>query len=179
MVRDYLDAHARMYQAIKAADTIDADGDGVAGVGRPQPVGGRVGGRRRANQLVDRSRRRRRARPHRLRLSPPVRPTRSSTGTFDTDLDGTPDEQHPEWQGKLDWLGVQYYSRIGVTGTSRLSSPPSTPRRASPPLDFGACVPPIDPTFCVPRWATSSIRPGFYNVLADFGDALADRCRSS
>ena len=27
-------------------------------------------------------------------------------GTFDTDLDGTPDEQHPEWAGTLDWLGA-------------------------------------------------------------------------
>ena len=42
--------------------------------------------------------------------------TRSLNGTFDTDLDGTPDEQHPEWAGTLDWLGLQYYFRAGVTG---------------------------------------------------------------
>ncbi|MCU1282511.1 MAG: hypothetical protein JWM53_6057, partial [bacterium] len=30
VVRNYLEAHARMYDAIKAADTVDADGDGVA-----------------------------------------------------------------------------------------------------------------------------------------------------
>jgi hypothetical protein len=42
------------------------------------------------------------------------------TGTFDANLDGIPEEEHPEWQGALDWLGVQYYFRAGVTGTPGL-----------------------------------------------------------
>ena len=37
-------------------------------------------------------------------------------GGFDADLDGVPDEPHPEWTGKLDWLGVQYYFRAGRHG---------------------------------------------------------------
>src|SRR5258708_13269510 len=32
VVRDYLEAHAQMYDAIKANDLVDADGDGVAAV---------------------------------------------------------------------------------------------------------------------------------------------------
>ena len=40
-------------------------------------------------------------------------------GSFDTDLDGVADEQHPEWAGTLDWLGLQYYFRSGVTGAPR------------------------------------------------------------
>ena len=34
-------------------------------------------------------------------------------GTFDLNLDGEPDEDHPEWRGQVDWLGVQYYIRAG------------------------------------------------------------------
>ena len=37
-------------------------------------------------------------------------------GTFDANLDGTPDEHHPDWEGTLDWLGLQYYFRAGVLG---------------------------------------------------------------
>ena len=37
------------------------------------------------------------------------------TGGFDTDLDGVPDEMHPEWANTIDWLGLQYYFRAGVS----------------------------------------------------------------
>src|ERR1043165_6659635 len=68
-------------------------------------------------------------------------------GTFDSDLDGTPDEQHPDWAGTIDWLGLQYYFRSGVWG-------------AAPPLggvkpciygiDLGACLPADEPSYCAP-----------------------------
>ena len=41
-------------------------------------------------------------------------------GGFDSDFDGTNDEEHPDWANKLDWLGLQYYFRAGVTGKVQL-----------------------------------------------------------
>ena len=32
-------------------------------------------------------------------------------GNFDPGLTGEPTEEHPDWTGKLDWLGAQYYFR--------------------------------------------------------------------
>ncbi len=67
VVKDYVAAHAEMSKAIKAADTIDADGDG----GRVGDVRRRAGDAR--QQAVARTRRHRGARSHRLRVSPRVR----------------------------------------------------------------------------------------------------------
>ena len=39
-------------------------------------------------------------------------------GEFDRDLDGTAEEVHPEWAGKMDYLGINYYTRITVRGLS-------------------------------------------------------------
>ena len=63
-------------------------------------------------------------------------------GSFDIDLDGMADEMHPDWGGKLDFLGVQYYFRAGVTG-----SPGLLPVVMATPcfggFDCGSCLPPI------------------------------------
>ena len=83
------------------------------GVGRVLDVGRRLGAG--AQQpAVDEPGRPRRARPPGLRVPLPVR-RRVVNGTFDSDLDGMPDEPHPEWAGTLDWLGLQYYFRAGVS----------------------------------------------------------------
>ena len=117
-MRDYIAAHAAMYDAIKANDTIDADGDGVAAVvGFSMSVADWQPSR--GERAVDESRR---TSPRAI-ASSTCSTTCSSTalvnGTFDANLDGTPDEQHPEWAGTLDWLGLQYYFRAGVTGETR------------------------------------------------------------
>src|SRR5262249_37157347 len=113
VLRAYLAAHAKMYDAIKANDTVDADGDGVAASvgmsmavadwepsrgGMPSQHAEDIGARDRMVYLY-----------HWLWVDSIV------NGTFDADLDGMPDEQHPEWAGKLDWLGLQYYFRAGVS----------------------------------------------------------------
>jgi beta-glucosidase/6-phospho-beta-glucosidase/beta-galactosidase len=166
VVRNYLEAHARMYDAIKAADTTDADGDGVAAsVGLSLSVAffepaqanevstdpADVGARDRLAYVY-----------HHLV------PDSILGGTFDSQLSGSPDEQHPSWAGRLDWLGVQYYSRIGVTGTPGFF-PVVNATPCFKPLDFGACLPPKDPSFCVPQMGYEFWAPGLYNVLVDFG----------
>ncbi|MGZ3407963.1 MAG: family 1 glycosylhydrolase, partial [Polyangia bacterium] len=115
VVRNYLEAHARMYDAIKAADTVDADGDGVnASVGLSLSVAWFEAAQ--ANEVstdpVDVA-----ARDRLEYVYHHLVPDSILGGTFDSQLTGAPDEQHASWAGKLDWLGVQYYSRIGVTGT--------------------------------------------------------------
>jgi beta-glucosidase len=166
VVRDYLEAHARMYDAIKAADTIDADGDGVAAsVGLSLSVAWFEAAQANAPSTdpVDLG-----ARDRVAYVYHHLVPDSILGGTFDSDLDGTPDEQHPSWAGRLDWLGVQYYSRIGVTGTPGFF-PVVNATPCFKPLDFGACLPPKDPSFCVPQMGYEFWAPGLYKVLEDFG----------
>ncbi len=170
-VRNYLRAHVAMYEAIMEADTIDADGDGVAAhVGftlntiawRPS----------RDNALSDR--------PedlaavdrityayHHLFVDSLVH------GGFDADLDGVREESHPDWQGKLDWLGVQYYSRNGVS-----SEPPLIPvldlMVCFGDFDLGSCVAPDDPTHWVPAMRYEYWEPGIYEILLDFAQRWPD-----
>jgi beta-glucosidase len=88
-------------------------------------------------------------------------------GAFDADLDQRAEEPHPAWQGKLDWLGVQYYFRAGVSGTGGVLPVINlTPCFGS--FDFGACVPPLDPTYCVPTMHYEHSPVGLYGVLKDF-----------
>jgi beta-glucosidase len=145
VVRDYIAAHAAMYKAIKANDTIDADGDGIAAevglslsvadwepsrANQPSHDPDDVAARDRLVYLF-----------HYLFVDAIVH------GAFDTDLDGLADEQHPEWAGTLDWLGLQYYFRAGVSADRPVL------------LGLALCSGGFDPgracrpgsTYCVPR----------------------------
>ena len=166
VIRDYVHGHAAMYAAVKQADTSDADGDGnPASVGLTLSVGEWVPSR--AGEPSDHpddiaARDRLVYVYHHLLVDSLL------AGKFDADLDGTLEEDQPSWAGTLDWLGVQYYFRAGVTGASAL-----VPVVEGVPcfgtFDFGACVPPIDPTFCVPTMRYEYYAPGLYNQLVDFG----------
>ncbi len=166
IVRDYLSAHAAMYDAIKAADTVDADGDGVAAaVGLTLSV---ADWRAAGNNLPSTDPRDVAARDkveyvyHHLPIDSIL------GGTFDADLDGTGDEPHPEWRGKLDWLGLQYYFRAGVTGQSQaireLGLSPCFGM-----FDFGSCLAPSDTSLCVPTMGYEFYAPGIHDVLVDMG----------
>ena len=94
-------------------------------------------------------------------------------GTFDGDLDGTPDEEHPEWAGTIDWLGVQYYFRAGVTATpaviSLIGATPCTNG-----LDMGACLPTPDPTHWVPAMRYEYYAPGLATILLEYDARYPD-----
>jgi beta-glucosidase/6-phospho-beta-glucosidase/beta-galactosidase len=164
VVRDYLRMHAAAYAALKAADTIDADGDGVAAsVGLSLAVGEFVPARANAvsTDPEDVSARNRLVYVyHYLAIDSLL------NGTFDANLDGTADEQHP-WKGTLDWLGVQYYFRSGVTGETALV-PVLNLTPCFGTFDIGSCLPPTHPTYCVPAMHYEYYPPGIYNVLKDF-----------
>ncbi|MFF5449571.1 glycoside hydrolase family 1 protein [Streptomyces sp. NPDC012888] len=166
--RTYVQAHVAMYEAIKAGDQVDADRDGAAssvglttGAQEYVPVrNGRlsddpkdVAARDRYRQFVDYS-------------------VVDSLwqGKFDKDLDGTMDEAHPEWKGKLDWLGPQSYSRTGV------SAPGGDPAGILyPVLNVEVCLaapslPLLDSTYFVPTMGYETNPQGLSTVLREFGE---------
>lgn len=116
--RNYLRAHVAMYDAIKEHDTIDADRDGnPADVGLTLNVVEWKGAYK--NQWNDTeidaaAAQRMKYLYHYLYLDS------LKAGTFDPDLDQSAKESYPDWKGKIDWLGIQYYFHAGVTGRRKL-----------------------------------------------------------
>jgi beta-glucosidase len=88
-------------------------------------------------------------------------------GTFDSTLSGTPDEQHPEWLGTLDWLGVQYYERAGVSAQNPIIGPPVNLAPCFDGIDTGQCLTSPDPSYCVPRMGYEGWTDGIHDVLVD------------
>ncbi|MBO6935132.1 MAG: family 1 glycosylhydrolase [Deltaproteobacteria bacterium] len=170
-VRNFMAAHAAIYDAILEADTVDADGDGVAAhVGLTLSVA----------EWAPAWRGNPSTRPQDLEAVEKVRyvyhhlvPDSIRDGTFDADLDGEAEETHADWAGKLDFLGVQYYFRAGVT-----SEPGVVPVLEVTPcfgaFDLGACLDPDDDTHWVPAMGYEYWEPGLYNVLADFSSRWPD-----
>jgi beta-glucosidase len=165
VARGYLAMHAAGYKALKAADTVDADGDGVtSSVGLSLSVAEWVPA---ANNAVSTAPSDVAARDRLVYVFHHLFIDSLENGTFDADLDGTAEESHPDWQGTLDWLGAQYYFRAGVTGDRGLLPVVDlTPCFGA--FDFGSCIPPTDPSFCVPIMDYEYYPPGIYNVLKDF-----------
>jgi beta-glucosidase len=171
VVRNYIAAHVAVYRAIKEADTIDADGDGVAAsVGYTLSVAEWAPAFR--NKPSDN--------PDDIAAAARVRNVYHYLFTdslrraaFDPDLDGTFAEAHPDWAGSLDWMGVQYYFRAGVTGRPGLI-PGVAATVCFGAFDAGSCLPPEDPTHWVPSMRYEFYAPGLYNVLKDFGSRWPD-----
>ncbi len=167
VVRTVLDAHAQMYRAIEEHDVVDADGDGEPhDIGLTLSVADWVPARNSQPSVEPDDV----AAAARMRYVYHLLVVDSVLGgTFDADFDTVAEEQHPSWAGTLDWLGVQYYFRAGVT-----ASPPLVPGVALTmcfgPLDFGACLPPADPTWYVPEMGYEFYAPGLYSVLAEYGE---------
>jgi beta-glucosidase/6-phospho-beta-glucosidase/beta-galactosidase len=173
VVRDYLQAHAEMYRAIKTKDVFDADGDGdPAAVGLSLSVGAWVPATKNAisTAQVDLD-----ARDRVVYVYHHLVPDSLRDGTFDGDLDGTPDETHEDWKGTLDWLGVQYYFRAGVSGSPGIV-PTLNVTPCFPPFDLGSCIPPVgDVSTCVYDMRYEFYAPGIHEVLTDFSQRWPDQ----
>jgi beta-glucosidase len=172
VVRDYIAAHAAMYDAVKQNDTTDADGDGVAAsVGFTKEAAEWVAARggMPSSEMADVQARERVLWVYQYLFVEAIR-----QGGFDPGLTGTLTEPHPEWKGKLDWMGVQYYTRAGVT-----ASPALIPVLNLTPCfgGFGqgsACIPPLDPTYTVPVMGYEEDPQGLGAILEDFGKRWPD-----
>ncbi len=162
-LRDYLSAQAAMYHAIKANDTVDADGDGVAAaVGFSQSVADwePARGNKPSTDPADIA-----ARDKLVYMFHYAYVDGAVNGTFDADLDGTPDEMHPEWTGTVDWLGLQYYFRAGVSGDAALVA---GVKPCTGGIDLGACLPAPDPSYCIPSMGYEAYHDGFADVIRGF-----------
>ncbi len=171
VVRNFIRAHVAMYQALKTCDTMDADGDGeTASVGLTLSVVDWVPARRNrpSTDPEDVAAADRMRYVYHFLLADALR-----EGTFDADLDGTGEESQPDWADKLDWLGVQYYFRAGVTGRNGLV-PGVNATPCYGPLDAGACLPPEDETHWVPQMGYEYYEPGLYEILMDYHERYAD-----
>jgi beta-glucosidase len=163
--RNFLQAHALVYDAIRANDTVDANGDGVAAhiglslsVVNWQPAF--------QNQLSTRAEDIA-ARDRVWYVYHHLIPDALATGSFDSDLDGSGDEAHPDWQGRLDWLGIQYYFRSGVTSDPDLIPGVNAMICFGDAFDFGACLPPLDESKWVPSMRYEFEETGMYDILMD------------
>lgn len=165
-LRDYVASHAAIYEGLETSDTVDADGDGsAADVGLSLSVADWVPTRMNqpSTNADDEA-----ARDRIQYLFHHVFVDSITTGTFDADLDGTPDEQHPEWRGTIDWLGLQYYFRAGVSGDRPLLPAPISLTPCFGGIDFGACRPSPQPSYCVPAMGYEGWIDGLYGVLVSF-----------
>lgn len=165
-LRNLIDAHARMYRAIKAADTVDGGSGEPAAIGLSMsakqyiPVrDGRLSDERRDIDAAERMRR-----YFEWNVTDSL-----WKGGFDTDLDGTMDESHPEWRGTLDFLGIQLYERIGVSETGPEPTPNTFPVANADVCGTAPCLPPRDKTYFVPDMNYESDPTALYPVLKDYG----------
>ncbi|UCD83814.1 MAG: glycoside hydrolase family 1 protein [Deltaproteobacteria bacterium] len=105
-----IEAHARMYDAVHQNDTADADGDGVAAeVGLvhnltpfiPQDPESELDQEAAENGAYF---------FNNIILNGTIK------GDLDTDLDGVIDEHRDDLAGRMDYLGINCYTRVTVTG---------------------------------------------------------------
>lgn len=169
-MRDYLTAHAGMYAAIKEADTVDADKDGVAAsVGLSLSIAEWVAS---SQNEVSEEPLHLNARDNTEYTFHYLIPDAIETGLFDSDLDGTGDTEIPGLKGTTDWLGVQYYFRTGVTGGGLIPVLEVTPCFAN--FDLGSCVAPLDRSFCVPQMGYEFNPGGLLPLLKKFSARYPD-----
>ena len=172
VLRDYIAAHVAIYDALHAADTIDADGDGVAAaVGMSLSVGDWEPAR---DNIASTDPEDLAARDRLLYLYHYLFVDSVRRGMFDSNLDGTLDEPHPEWRGKLDWLGLQYYFRAGVTGKNPLLPAPLAFTPCFGGIDMGACLPALQPSHCVPAMGYEGWTDGIHDILVGFSQRYPD-----
>jgi beta-glucosidase/6-phospho-beta-glucosidase/beta-galactosidase len=105
-----IDGHAVMYDAVKAEDALDADGDGdparvgiVMNFTAIDPFDPESADDVRAAEHMDYL-------YHRLYLDA------FTTGAWDGDLDGVAETTRPELADRLDVLGINYYNQVKVRG---------------------------------------------------------------
>lgn len=177
VLRAMLDAHAACYRAIHAADRQDADGDGVAarvglttGTGAARPADPAreedVEAARQAESLAS------------FLVFDAV-----TEGRLDADFDTVAEEEHPDWAGTLDLLGLQYYASTVIVGLPLLPPLWGVPclELADPALvDLllrAGCPPPPTPDYPLGDEEGGAIygRQHDPEGLRDVLDALAER----
>ncbi len=126
-------AHAKMYDAVKAADLVDADGDGEKsriGVVYPfapiDPLDPESALDKKTARNID-------------YIWNRVYLLATATGRYDEDLDGDYEEEgvNEELVNRMDYVGINYYFGISVKGTRNSFLPEFSPLLTFDPLKFG------------------------------------------
>jgi beta-galactosidase len=103
-----IEAHARMYDAVKANDTVDADGDGTAAwvglVYSTTPIKPKNPDDARDQKAAQNA----------YYLYNLAFLDGAIDGALDPDLDGVKDPIRDDLKGRMDWLGINYYTRTVV-----------------------------------------------------------------
>jgi beta-glucosidase len=167
VVRNVVEAHVAIYRAIEACDLEDADGDDD-----PTDIGLTLS----VVDWVPASRNRPSTAAADIAVAERMRYVFQfllvdalQQGNFDADLDGEGEEEHPDWLDSLDWLGIQYYFRAGVTSRPAVfAALGGTP--CFGPLDMGACLAPADPTHWIPTMAYEYWEGGLYDILMEYDE---------
>jgi len=174
-VERFAGAHAALYDAIKANDTVDADGDGIAAnVGFVLSVIDWVPSR---NGQPSEEPRDIVATENLRYLYHQVFTDAFVYGQWDGNLDRMIDEseQRPDWAGKIDFLGPQYYFRAGVTDSASSNIPlvGGFPCFAGLPITE-ACIEVQDPTKCIPTMQYEYAEEGLSLILEEFSELWPD-----
>lgn len=115
-----IEAHARMYDAIKANDTVDADGDGEASDVGVVYAMAPVAPADPENELDVK------AAKNVFYLWNMVYLNAVAKGDLDADMTGTA-VHRDDLANRMDYIGINYYVRIGVQGTPQASLPELSP----------------------------------------------------
>lgn len=127
-----IEAHAKMYDAVKAADTADADGDGTAAsIGLVYPLTPAKG--KDPNNRLDVK-----AAENIFYLYNTAFLDAVVKGLVDADLDGKKDSPEPraDLVGRMDYLGLNYYTRVTVKGLDSAAFPTLSPLTTFDPTDL-------------------------------------------
>lgn len=124
-----IEGHAAMYDAIHDADTVDAEGDGakarvglVLNVSPVEPLDPESEQDRQASENVDYL-------YNRIFLNALV------DGEFDGELDGSTEERE-DLEGRMDYIGINYYATLRVEGLSNSVLPDLSPLLTFDPTSF-------------------------------------------
>jgi beta-glucosidase/6-phospho-beta-glucosidase/beta-galactosidase len=116
-----IEGHAKMYDAVKANDTVDADGDGKpAQVGlvyatvpmRPRDASNSIDVKAASNVFY---------------LYNTAFLDGVCKGDLDPQLTGRSTEHRDDLAGRMDWLGINYYTPLSIKGTDTASFPTLSP----------------------------------------------------
>ncbi len=122
-----IQAHARMVDAVRAADAVDADGDGrAAELGIVYPVAPILP--KDPTNPLDQA-----AAENLSYVYNDVFMNAVAKGVLDDDLDGA-GEPRADLAGRLDWFGLNYYFKVVVEGTTESFLPDLSPLLTANPL---------------------------------------------
>lgn len=126
-----IEGHARLYDAVKANDLVDADGNGKpAEIGIVYPIAPALP--KDPDRALDR-----RGAENVFYLNNQLFLDGVINGTLDANLDGKADgPPRDDLAGRCDWLGINYYSRVVVTGTETASFPQFSPLSTFDPFSL-------------------------------------------